>query len=57
MNPPRATMRLQFNSDFTFANARSHISYLGSLTPDGHCLARTRARRNHWVFCPAAMRL
>ena len=31
MNPPRATMRLQFNSDFTFANARSHISYLASL--------------------------
>jgi (1->4)-alpha-D-glucan 1-alpha-D-glucosylmutase len=24
-------MRLQFNSDFTFANARSHISYLASL--------------------------
>ena len=31
MNPPLATMRLQFNSDFTFANARSHISYLASL--------------------------
>ena len=31
MNPPRATMRLQFNSDFTFVDARSLISYLASL--------------------------
>jgi (1->4)-alpha-D-glucan 1-alpha-D-glucosylmutase len=31
MNPPRATMRLQFNSDFTFRDARSLISYLASL--------------------------
>jgi (1->4)-alpha-D-glucan 1-alpha-D-glucosylmutase len=31
MNPPRATMRLQFNSDFTFGDARSLISYLASL--------------------------
>ena len=31
MNPPRATMRLQFNSNFTFADARSLISYLASL--------------------------
>jgi (1->4)-alpha-D-glucan 1-alpha-D-glucosylmutase len=31
MNPPRATMRLQFNSDFTFGNARSLVSYLASL--------------------------
>jgi len=31
MNPPRATMRLQFNSDFTFVDARSVVSYLASL--------------------------
>src|SRR5690242_6725064 len=31
MNPPRATMRLQFNSDFTFRDARAVISYLASL--------------------------
>jgi (1->4)-alpha-D-glucan 1-alpha-D-glucosylmutase len=31
MKPPRATMRLQFNSDFTFADARSVTSYLASL--------------------------
>ena len=31
MNPPRATMRLQFNSNFTFHDARALISYLASL--------------------------
>jgi (1->4)-alpha-D-glucan 1-alpha-D-glucosylmutase len=31
MNPPRATMRLQFSSEFTFADARSLVSYLASL--------------------------
>ncbi len=31
MNPPRATMRLQFNRDFTFSDARSLVSYLASL--------------------------
>jgi (1->4)-alpha-D-glucan 1-alpha-D-glucosylmutase len=31
MNPPRATMRLQFNTDFTFGDARSLVSYLASL--------------------------
>jgi (1->4)-alpha-D-glucan 1-alpha-D-glucosylmutase len=31
MNPPRATMRLQFNSAFTFVDARSIVPYLASL--------------------------
>src|SRR5437763_14003120 len=31
MNPPRATMRLQFNSDFNFRDARALVSYLASL--------------------------
>jgi (1->4)-alpha-D-glucan 1-alpha-D-glucosylmutase len=39
MNPPRATMRLQFHKGFTFDDAARQVSYLAALGVTSLCFA------------------